>query len=397
MKTGLIIQIILIVSLFGIIFTGNVEAASYQKDTTRYTYLTKDSGSCRGGTLIDNYGGFIDSCDNGAVCTTVLNENSGKNEVGCFIPIPAPPDPTSNPSPQPPTSQAPIQTPTQAPVRRPPGLAAPLPVCTKDFRYNECIACNRSRPVYTDSCTGEYSTGSEQNDTGCSSFNCDKSGSTGSPVSTNPNPSADSNPSTNDSAPAAPITVKYRVATSQLNLNKAQWQTYTSGGVTVSAPSQIYSIDSTAGNPKAIFVQFLDSDGRFIKFSNGSEVYVEYINLERTNQTATIETSPSISGTNKTWGSNLVKVNISGFAETGKTLVEVFFRNPIGSCNINTCGFLGWTKIRSYGTNGFDQFEWTPKPGDVAAGVHMFGIFSLHPNGEVDKILSVSPTNYISE
>lgn len=386
MKTMLRIQIILVILMFGlfsIIFTKTADATAppaYQKAGNYY--LTEQAGKCQNGYLLDKYEAFVEFCGGESVCTTVTNPTSGKNEVGCFTP---PVEPISEPSP------------TQVPVRRPPGLAAPQPTCTKDFKYNECIACNKSRPVYTDSCTGAFSTRDEQNDSGCSSFNCDKSGSTGSPVSTNPNPPADNNPATNDTPPTVPITVKYRVATSQLNLEKAPWQTYTSGGVTVPVPSEIYSIDTTVSNPKAIFVQFLDSNGRFIKFSNGSEVAIEYINLERTNQTATIETSSSISGTNKTWGSNLVKVNISGFEETGKTLVEVFVRNSIGQCDINSCGFLGWTKIKTYGTNGTVSFNWTPNPGDLAEGVHMFGLFSLNPDGTGKELLSVSATNYISK
>lgn len=48
--------------------------------------------------------------------------------------------------------------------------AAPAPNCTPVFQYNECIACNTSRPVYTDSCTGAFSTGSNQSDSQCASW-----------------------------------------------------------------------------------------------------------------------------------------------------------------------------------------------------------------------------------
>lgn len=385
MKTGLKIQITLIVfvfSLLGATFTKIVDAvspASYQKDTSKYIYITDEGANCQGSNLIDKYGGYIDNCADDAICTTVLNKASGKNEVGCFITVSTPAEPESTPQ----ASSEPSQpiTPTP-PVQQPAPKKPTPPACDADWTVTCCDNKNDSLSCPNQSTFKDLGYNYWANEA-CNSHNGYGSCVSGKPPPDNPAPVN------------SPTTAKYRVADSQLHLETAQWQQYSSGGVIVSVPSNIYSIDIAPGK-KAIFVQFLDSNGKFIKFSNGSEVDVLYIDLNKPVEAiATIETSPTVSGTNKTWESNLVNISLSGFEETGKTLVEVYFRNPIGSCDINTCGFVGWTKIRSYGTNGFDQFTWTPHPGDVDAGLHMFGIFSLNENGEANKILSVSPTNYV--
>ncbi|MBI4033310.1 MAG: hypothetical protein HY377_02250 [Candidatus Blackburnbacteria bacterium] len=51
-----------------------------------------------------------------------------------------------------------------------PGQPAPAPSCTPVFQYNECIACNQSHAVYTDSCSGAFSAGPAQPDAACGSW-----------------------------------------------------------------------------------------------------------------------------------------------------------------------------------------------------------------------------------
>lgn len=420
MKIILKIQIFLALIVFGITLTKTVEAA-YIRDTSKYTYFTQGNGRCQGNTLLDKYDGFADSCD-GAVCTTVFNGNSGKDEVGCFIYEPDSPDPTPAPTPEPIPEPTPRATPrptvrptveptprvTPRPTLRPtPPQETPVPCPVKKEDYNQCGGTTglEDKPSnhtyyivkYTD-CNGVIKRFDPPVDLGndgqCKGAD---SGEQSTPAPTPNIPQPTDTPQDN-SQPSNPVTtVNYRVASNPVDLQSAPWQPYTPGGVIVSAPSSIFSIDSFLGR-KSIYVQFLDSNNQLVKFSNGEEVVIEYISLENSassEATVAIETSSNIYGVNKIWTPNIVKVDINRFSETGKTLVEVYFRNPIGVCDVNTCGFDGWTKIKSFGTNGFDQFSWTPKPGDVEPGIHMFGVFAVNAQGVADKILSVSPTNYI--
>lgn len=48
--------------------------------------------------------------------------------------------------------------------------AAPAQQCSPVFKYNQCISCNTSQAVYTDSCDGHFTTGPNQNDSACSSW-----------------------------------------------------------------------------------------------------------------------------------------------------------------------------------------------------------------------------------
>lgn len=50
-----------------------------------------------------------------------------------------------------------------------------IPSCPDYFQYNECTACNTSRSVFINSCTGEFSTGDDQEDSDCSSY-CEEGG-----------------------------------------------------------------------------------------------------------------------------------------------------------------------------------------------------------------------------
>lgn len=44
------------------------------------------------------------------------------------------------------------------------------PSCTPVFQYNQCVACNESEPVYTNSCTGAFTSGPRQSDSACASL-----------------------------------------------------------------------------------------------------------------------------------------------------------------------------------------------------------------------------------
>ena len=64
-----------------------------------------------------------------------------------------------------------VPTPPEAPAPQAPSAStAPVPQCNPVFKYNECIACNTSRPVYTNSCSGAFSTGPNQDDAQCASW-----------------------------------------------------------------------------------------------------------------------------------------------------------------------------------------------------------------------------------
>ena len=54
---------------------------------------------------------------------------------------------------------------------------------TPEFKYNQCIRCNISQPVYQDLC-GVYSVGPDQNDAGCANFNCPSPTPTPTPTPT---------------------------------------------------------------------------------------------------------------------------------------------------------------------------------------------------------------------
>lgn len=367
MKTTLKIQIILVISmlsLFGVILIKTVDAAaptSYQK-AGRF-YLTEAAGKCQNGYLLDKYDAFVEHCSGDATCTTVPNEDSGKMEVGCFIEKPPPPAPEN------PSRSIPVV------IKTPAGGSSDCPLTKEE--YNQCggtegledkLKTNTYHVIRYVDCNGvvkKYEEPQDLEDHG----EC----------------------------------VRYRVATSELALQTSPSYPYPkngSDGVTVSAPSDIFSIDPTPGR-KAIFVQFLDGNNQPIRFDNNSDFAVEYIDLVSTKPSeaiaAIIETSPSVNGTNRTWQPTSIKVTLSGFNETNSSVAAVFIRSQTGECSVSTCGFIGWTKIKTYGTNGSDQFSWTPNPGDLTEGVHMFGLFSLNADGTANKLLSVSPTNYLSK
>jgi len=70
-----------------------------------------------------------------------------------------------------PMEETPAPAVPAAPVYNPPApVAAPVPQCNPVFQYNECVSCNTSHPVYTNSCSGAYTTGSNQTDAACSSW-----------------------------------------------------------------------------------------------------------------------------------------------------------------------------------------------------------------------------------
>lgn len=366
MRTTLKIQIILVISmfsLFGVIFTKTADAtapASYQKAGNYY--LTEAAGKCQNGYLLDKYDAFVERCSGGAICTAIRDEDSGEMEVGCFVEKPAPIQPS-----------VPQQSADPVVVRIPAGGSSSCSLTKEE--YNQCGGTEglEDKPKnhtfrivrYVD-CNGvvkKYEEPQDLEDHG----QC----------------------------------VRYRMATSELALKTSPSYPYPqngSGGVTVSVPSDIFSIDPTPGK-KAIFVQFLDANNQPIMFGNNSDFAVEYIDLESTKPSeaiaATIETSPSVNGTNRTWQPTSIKVTLSGLNETNSSVAAVFIRSQTGECSVSACGFIGWTKIKTYGTNGSDQFSWTPNPGDLTEGVHMFGLFSLNADGTANKLLSVSPTNYL--
>lgn len=366
-------------------FSTNIFAYSYRQDRGKYLYFTDSRIRCGEANdgldshVIDELGNELDFCQRGDSCQTV-GRPDGKSETGCYVFVLDEPAPVESVPPKP-----------QVTLPKPPTAS-----CDSDWNV---VCCDgKSDSLFCP--PGSFSSLDQWKSEACSDHggygSCPDASDTlpsSSPsVVVNP-PSENPTSETSDSI----VTVKYKVANNQISLQSAQWQTYTQGGVTVSVPSQIYSVDPSVAK-QAIFVQFLDNHDQIIKFSNGSDFDVQYIELKRgasTQAIAGIEAMPTVIGSNKIWETNLVKVNISGFAETNKTLVEVYFRNQAGICSISTCGFNGWTKIKSYGTNGFDQFNWTPKPGDVEAGVHMFGVFAVNRDGVADKILSIFPTNYV--
>lgn len=433
------VQVALVIIIFSsllVIFTKTAEAepsASYQKSGK--VYLREGVGKCEDWELKDNYGAVWDTCTGGSICTTATSGSSSKKEVGCFMPV--------TQSPEPPAASPVISEPD-------------VPSCNPDWKVTCCDGKNDSL-----SCPSQ-STFKNLNyeywaDEACQNHNGYGScKSAASPVADQPAPvkecpitkdeytqcgatyGLEDLPATNlyhitrytdcrgtiakpyeivdlgdvgqckketNASPRKIVsldsTVSYRVASSYAALQAAQWQSYAQGGSVVSVPSAIFSLDPVI-TKQSIYVQFLDNSNppKIIKFSNGNDFAVEYIDLNKGQGgegLVEIETTPTVEGSNKIWGANLIRVDLSGFQEVNKTRAEVYFRNPVGVCDVNTCGFDGWTKIKSFGTNGFDQFSWTPKPGDVEPGIHMFGIFAVNAQGVADKILSVSPTNYISK
>lgn len=189
--------------------------------------------------------------------------------------------------------------------------------------------------------------------------------------------------------------VKYKVAANKDDLKKAEWQPYIAGGVTVSVPSPIFKISSGKG-PKTIYAQFVDSNDQMIKFKNGNDFVMLGIDLTEEG-VATIETTPNVSGTNRVWQPTSIKVTLSGFEKSDKSVAAVFVKQEAGECTVKTCSFLGWTQIKTYGTNGTDQFNWIPNGGDLSEGIHAFGVFSLNPDGTAQNLLGVSLTNYLSK
>lgn len=370
---------IFLFTLFVFVLAKNISADvsyAYIKDEAKYEYYRDlNIYKCNlAGDVVDQSNFIQESCErldeegNPVNCAVVTNQANGKNEIGCFIQKVVEVTPTPSPSTSPRRSAAP-PTVVRTPVVNVPS-SCPL---TKE-EYDQCggtIGLEDKPKTHTFHII-RY-------------VDCNE-------VIKKYDPPQD----LGDLGQCGSKTAKYRVAASQVDLTAAEWQPYTAGGVTVTSPSSIYKVDSSI-NKQAIFVQFLDSNDQIIKFSNGNDFTVEYINSKFLKTlAATIESSPTVRGSNKTWEFTFVKVTLSGFKETGNTLVGVFIRNETGSCSLETCGFLGWTKIKSYATNGLDQFNWTPRPGDLQMGVHMFGVFSLKTDGTADKLLGVSSTNYIS-
>lgn len=209
------------------------------------------------------------------------------------------------------------------------------------------------------------------------------------------------------SSPTKPVikTIsQVRVAENLANLSSALWKPYTQGMVL----SHIF-IDPSPGE-KFIFVQFSDDRGQIIKI-NGQNYIQSSITLEEaqvapppaqpaqggqevTVGTASLSTASTVSGSGGNWNPVPVNVSLSGFSTPGRSIAGLFVRNQVGECSINSCGYIGWTQIRSYGTNGSDTNPWTATTGDLAPGVHMFAVFSLNADGTAGKLLAVSSSNF---
>lgn len=361
----------MVVSFFGFVLIKTIDAASpsYQKDENKYVYYSDQGAECKDGKVVKigtdkvRPGGDCAGSDdegNPIVCTTVPDELSDKNVVGCFI--------------KKETSERGAPPPSRKNIPAPVTKVEDNCPLTKE-EYNQCggtegledlAKTNTYHIVRSVDCKGEVKKYEKPQDLG-------DLGQCG--------------------------TIQYRVASSYPALQQAQWQPYQTGGVTISVPSDLYSIDPTLSK-QSIFVQFLDNNSQIIKFENGDDFTFITVDFEKDKPTenlaVTLETSPTVGGINRIWEPASVKVTISGLTETGNSLAAVFVRQQAGECSVESCGFLGWTRIKGYATNGTDQFSWTPNPGDLTEGTHMFGVFSLNPDGTGKKLLGVSATNFTS-
>ena len=227
------------------------------------------------------------------------------------------------------------------------------------------------------------------------------------------------NTGTGATNPTARTTAKFKYAENPAKLLTAAWLPYTVGGVTI---DDFTFSDKTPG-PKFIYAQFQDNQLQIIKFSNGQEftsVQIDLIAPSSASPSSTASPTPSPTPTptptptlpaeeRVTIGTASVNspatassgqpvaltINIAGFSTPGRSIVGLFFRNQVGECSIqkDDCGYIGWTQLRSYGTNGTDTNAWT-SPSSIAVGFHMFGVFSLNRDKTAGQLMGVSPTNF---
>lgn len=108
---------------------------------------------------------------------------------------------------------------------------------------------------------------------------------------------------------------------------------------------------------------------------------------------ASLSTSSNIERVGSNWPPVSINVSLSSFATPGGSIAGLFVRNQEGGCSISDCGYIGWTQIRSYGTNGTDANSWTA-PSELTPGIHIFAVFSLNTDGTAGQLLSISQTNF---
>lgn len=113
--------------------------------TTAY----KVSGDCTNGSWTGNILPGGPTIVNGGVYKLCVN-NPGGNQLGCSKEVTI--------------SCQGIPTPVPTPTPTPSSSCG-----TPQFKYNQCVACNKSEPVYQDAC-GNWSTGPKQTDSECGSW-----------------------------------------------------------------------------------------------------------------------------------------------------------------------------------------------------------------------------------
>lgn len=185
---------------------------------------------------------------------------------------------------------------------------------------------------------------------------------------------------------------------------KNDWQNYYTGMVLS------HTFTNSSPGTKSIFIQFRDDQQQIVKI-NGQDYIQSSIELEEERKetpvppapvapseqvvvgTAALSSASTVFGSGGSWNPVPINVSLSGFSTPGRSIVGLFVRNQAGQCSINDCGYIGWTQIRSYGTNGTDSTPWTA-PSSLSPGVHMFGVFSLNADGTAGQLLDVSATNF---
>ncbi len=175
-----------------------------------------------------------------------------------------------------------------------------------------------------------------------------------------------------------------------------------------------HTFTNSSPGTKSIFIQFRD-DQQQIVIINGQDYIQSSITLEEppavpipnnpnplpqssentdvTVGTASLSSDSTVTQRGGNWGNTAINLTLSGFSTPGRSIAGLFVRNQTGECSINSCGYIGWTQIRSYGSNGTDSTPWTA-PSGFSAGVHMFGVFSLNADGTAGRLLDVSATNF---
>ena len=206
------------------------------------------------------------------------------------------------------------------------------------------------------------------------------------------------------SQPVVKTISQFRFAESPIEF-KDDWQTY--------YPGIVLSHTFKDANPgtKSILIQFRDENRQIVKI-NGLDSIQSSIELVEEVQTpppvkdvppppseevvvgtASLSTDSTVTQRDGNWGANYINLTLSGFSAPGRSIAGLFVRNQVGECSLSNCGYIGWTQIRSYGTNGTDSNPWTA-PSGFSPGIHMFGVFSLNADGTAGQLLDVSATNF---